>query len=144
MPYYNKYKLNIVISGSIPCLEEIIGLSLNRPNTSLHFKLDSLYELLCSSSFAIGSGGNFIYERIAVGVPSISMPFLDVQVPFLKSLAQYHATYLTSIDYLSSSLDFMEANLQSARHLVLQARQQLRCHGSGAEIISSLMSSRVI
>ena len=72
------------------------------------------------------------------------MPFLDVQVPFLKSLAQYHATYLTSIDYLSSSLDFMEANLQSARHLVLQARQQLRCHGSGAEIISSLMSSRVI
>ena len=33
---YNKYKLNIVISSSIPCLEEIIGLSLNRPNTSLH------------------------------------------------------------------------------------------------------------
>ena len=81
-------EVHAVIGENNPHRDEIHELVQLRNNTSLHIQVDDIASIMAKADFAIGSGGVNTWERICLGLPSITVGFADNQILLLQRLQQ--------------------------------------------------------
>jgi len=94
----NRQHLSIDIVGgrTNPHHAELQDLVRNLPDARYFHEVSNMAELIEKADLAIGGGGQAAWERILLGLPCISIPWADNQIPGTKALAE--AGVLLSID----------------------------------------------
>jgi len=80
--------LDVVANPASPYLGELREQVRSHSNITLHEGLLSLAELMVQSDLAVGAGGTTTWERLCLGLPSITITVARNQQPIAASLAQ--------------------------------------------------------
>ena len=87
-PKLSEMHLDVVVSESYPNLELLRSIISSRGNTTLHYQLPNLADLMSKCDLAIGAGGSTSWERCFWGLPSIVISTADNQRPAVEALAE--------------------------------------------------------
>lgn len=79
---------DVVIGSSNSRRSEIENLISNMPNTTYHFNVENMAELMSYADLAIGAGGTASWERCCVGLPSVVIAIADNQTGISQSLSK--------------------------------------------------------
>lgn len=134
--------LEVVIGAAHPARAHIEALCAARPDTQCHVQTSSMASLLAGADMAIGAGGSAIWERCALGVPTLALCVADNQRAVLHHGSRSGIVYAPEI-----AIDDVEA---IALHLrALLANSGLRHHlsrnglalvdGRGAERVAAAL-----
>jgi|ETNmetMinimDraft_20_1059909.scaffolds.fasta_scaffold54238_2 UDP-2,4-diacetamido-2,4,6-trideoxy-beta-L-altropyranose hydrolase len=76
-----------VVTGNLnPYHDEIKILTSKVPNTSCHYNVENMAELMVSADLCIGAGGTATWERCCVGLPTITIILAENQKNISESL----------------------------------------------------------
>lgn len=79
---------DVVIGSSNSKCTEIENLISSMPNTTYHFNVENMAELMSYADLAIGAGGTASWERCCVGLPSVVITIADNQTGISQSLSK--------------------------------------------------------
>lgn len=88
---FTSYHIHVVIGLNCPHRNAIIDIADSFSNFTWHEHLDSLHDLFQSSVLSIGAGGGTMWERVSLGLPTITFPIADNQLECCRSLARFCA-----------------------------------------------------
>lgn len=78
--------IDVVIGIANPNRREIERLAAQIPNTTCHFNVNNMAELMASADLCIGACGTTTWERCCVGLPSIVIVLAENQVNIAESI----------------------------------------------------------
>ena len=111
-------------------------------NLALHVQTDRMAELLLRNDLAIGAGGSSTWERLCLGVPTITLPLADNQRPTARALHQAGLIELAPDDWraegaLASAVVALASD--AARRSELARRGMRLVDGAGAERVANTL-----
>jgi len=77
---------DVVIGNLNPYHDEIENLTSKIPNTSCHYNVENIAELMLIADLCIGAGGTTTWERCCVGLPTITIILAENQKNISESL----------------------------------------------------------
>jgi UDP-2,4-diacetamido-2,4,6-trideoxy-beta-L-altropyranose hydrolase len=99
---YSGLKVNVVIGHQNSSFDRISKLVHRRPNTYLHARIPSLSKLIAEADISIGAGGTTVWEKICLGLPSLSIPVASNQINCINELNRYgYVKKISSISEIS-------------------------------------------
>ena len=107
---FSNLEADIVIGEINPHQNIIKNLVDNRNNTRLYIQVDSIASIMAKADLAIGSEGVNTWERMAVGLPTISVITATNQRSMSEELNKYQLTYLIG-EYSSVNVDLIAESL---------------------------------
>lgn len=139
-------KVDVVLGMQSPHRLSVDKLVANRPQTTLHSNLPSLAGLIARADLSIGAGGATTWERACLGLPSISIPYAENQIPVSQALAHHEFIKLIEFDQKT----FREHLLQEINYFldsayIQKASQHCRSltKGNGTEMCSDHLLSSI-
>ena len=78
--------IDVVIGNLNPYHDEIKILTSKIPNTSCHYNVENMAELILAADLCIGAGGTTTWERCCVGLPTITIILAENQKNISESL----------------------------------------------------------
>lgn len=111
---------HIIIGPANRDLNQIKQIVKNRTNFCIHYKPDSLLDLMCQCDFAICAGGRTIYELAVTGAPMLLVPSQDIEARTAVFLAQKQAVLnceLITSDHWEQRFFKHLSNMMNDRHL---------------------------
>lgn len=78
--------VDVVIGPANPYRSEIEKLASGMSNTTCHFKVENMAELMAAADIGIGAGGSTTWERCCLGLPTVVMVLSDNQKPVAQHL----------------------------------------------------------
>ena len=79
-------KIDVVVGGANPHLENLSRLAIEVRGTTLHVDLPSLAPLMLQADLALGAGGVTTWERCCLGLPAVVITLAANQVPIAREL----------------------------------------------------------
>ena len=107
--------VTIVAGPMNPDAETLEHRYAQRPNVSFYKSTNKMAELMHKADLAIGAGGGATWERMCLGLPSITITTADNQVPIADCLAEQGLTY-----YAGKAEDLSIHDLEKALHDALK------------------------
>ncbi len=96
-------RIDVVIGVKHSWKDEVQNLCKIR-GANLHIQTQEMAKLMAAADMAVGCGGTAIWERLALGVPTLEIAHADWQIPTLKVLdRQGYLVYIGKHDQLSDS-----------------------------------------
>ena len=113
-PELHHLQVDVVIGAQNPNREAVVKLVQDRPATTLHIQASNMAELMCEADLAIGAGGSTTWERCCMGLPSLTIPIAENQIPSTRDLCD-----LGVIMSLGNEGEISDKRLKEAVILVL-------------------------
>ena len=96
--------VDVIVGGANPFRNEIEAFCASRSWATYHCQISNMAELIAAADLGIGAGGAAMWERCALGLPTLTVVFADNQVRTTEDVAKTGAiVYLGWADKLSSS-----------------------------------------
>ena len=140
-------KVDVVVGSSNPNQESIRSYCEKKKWANYYCQISNMEELVLSADFAIGAGGSAMWERCALGLPTLTVVFAENQVQTTEDVARTGAiSYFGSVNDLTSD-NYAEAvgKLISSPEKLLtisnNAVSLIDMRSSGAEKIMNAMST---
>lgn len=128
--------IDVVIGASNTCATEVRDQTLNMPDTTCHFHVRNMAELMASADLSIGAGGTATWERCCVGLPSLVITIAENQRDIAENLAQngsiINLGWYESIKEsdISSTLENLLANPDRIRQMSLKGMRLVDTDGT--------------
>ena len=98
--------VDVVVGSANPHREGVRAFCEARPWASFHCQISNMAELIAAADLGVGAGGAAMWERCALGLPTVTVVFADNQVQTTRDVAQTGAiaylgwaSELSSVDY---------------------------------------------
>jgi len=85
---FPEISIDIVIGSLNQYHKDIERLANKIPNTSIHYNVENMAELMAASDLAVGSGGTTTWERCCVGLPTIMLTSAENQLTIAEELSK--------------------------------------------------------
>lgn len=96
--------VDVVVGSANPHREEVRAFCDSRPWASFHCQISNMAELIAAADLGIGAGGAAMWERCALGLPTLTVVFADNQVRTTQDVARTGAVaYLGWANDLSAA-----------------------------------------
>tara|TARA_B100000315_G_scaffold184167_1_gene173160 strand:+ start:11059 stop:12534 length:1476 start_codon:yes stop_codon:yes gene_type:complete len=79
---------DVIIGSSNSNLKEIRALASQMPNTTSHYHVENMAELMLAADLSIGGGGTTTWERCCFGLPTLIITIAENQVDVIEKLAK--------------------------------------------------------
>ena len=87
LPRLGEAGLDVVLGRAAASLGELQRLAARDPRVVLQVETDAMAELCAAADLAVGAGGSSVWERCAVGLPSLTLVLAQNQEPGARALA---------------------------------------------------------
>ncbi len=126
--------VDVVIGRHHPDRDGVAQLCASHPNVELHVQVASMVELLVRADVAIGAGGVSTWERMCLGVPTLTLPLAANQVATAAVLARDELVALAPAGWRTDGLcSALRALLEDGTRRRAFARRGMRLvDGAGA------------
>lgn len=104
--------VDVVVGKNYSDIDNLVALVSRRPGTTLHQNMPTLSGLMAKADMAIGAGGATTWERMCLGLPTISISLADNQKQCTQLLSAQHLQYLLTAAASASQLEWRQAILQ--------------------------------
>ena len=99
------YELSVVVGEKYPNKNLLLKFLANNENSSLHYGLPNLADLIHKCDFAIGSGGTTVLERLCLGLPSILIQLADNQEKVIGELVKSNlALFIGKVENINEKI----------------------------------------
>jgi UDP-2,4-diacetamido-2,4,6-trideoxy-beta-L-altropyranose hydrolase len=142
-PHVGELVLNVVVGEAAPSLPALREQAKTDCALRLHVDSHAMAELVSQADLAVGAGGGSVWERAALGLPSVTVILADNQRPMIRAMDQVGLTL--AVD--ARAEDFEARLVAAVRRLVDDAalRRWLfeapchACDGLGAERVAEAL-----
>jgi len=101
--------VDVVVGSANPFKHEIYSFCENTKWANYHYQVSNMAELISSADIGIGAGGSAMWERCALGLPTLTVVFAENQVKATEDVAKTGAIiYIGSVNDLTSN-DYAQA-----------------------------------
>jgi UDP-2,4-diacetamido-2,4,6-trideoxy-beta-L-altropyranose hydrolase len=114
-------EVDVVIGASNPYRRQLQPLCEMMTNVTLRCEVSNMAELIFRADLGIGAGGSAMWERLYLGLPSLTVVFADNQVRTTQDAAK-----LGVIKYLGRCNSFTSSEYESAIGDLLDSPEQVR------------------
>ena len=118
--------VDIVIGPNFTNKDEVIDQATKRANTEIHILRPHLADLMARADLAIGAGGTTTWERMCVGLPSLTISIAENQVAVCELLSSSGLIW-----YLGCSQGISVSAIESYLHDALRMQLQLHAMSIG-------------
>lgn len=80
--------VDVVVGAANPHRKEIEQICREMPNTTYHYQVENMAELMTAADLAIGAGGVTTWERLYLELPTIAIAVAENQVETLAALGE--------------------------------------------------------
>jgi len=133
-----KLVIDVVIGAAHPAITSIRSLCHSRPRTYCHVQVENMADLMVAADLALGAGGGSVWERCALGLPTLSLCLADNQAGQLRAAAR--AGLLVAPDQPYPDMSTVLLHLQAV--MENEGLRSLLMHNSLAAV-DALGTSRV-
>lgn len=133
------FMVHVVVGLFHPSKDKIERYCQAMQNWHFHCQTKKIHELMLAADCAIGAGGTALWERMALGLPSIVSSIADNQTPGLKALQEQNL-----VVYLGRADNLKAADYQLAvNDLVKNINKLQQLSSDGLKLIDAKGASRV-
>ena len=107
--------VDAVVGSANPHRDEVRAYCESRSWANFHCQISNMAELITAADLGIGAGGAAMWERCALGLPTLTVTFADNQVRTTQDVAKVGAiahlgwsSNLSSADYTNAILAFLD------------------------------------
>ncbi|NHN33886.1 UDP-2,4-diacetamido-2,4,6-trideoxy-beta-L-altropyranose hydrolase [Paenibacillus agricola] len=140
--------IDVVIGKYNPHGSSVQKLCTSRPKTELHIQANNMSELMLNSDLAICSGGTITWERLAMGLPGITIAIADNQIEIASSLDHYGIDHYIGLSQIVDKQQIQNGlkRFMSGELNVAEASQKAMqfVDGFGAKIVASILMNEVL
>ncbi|NNF51523.1 MAG: UDP-2,4-diacetamido-2,4,6-trideoxy-beta-L-altropyranose hydrolase [Gammaproteobacteria bacterium] len=143
-PELSRFPIDVIVPEGHRAINSLTARCRNADNVTLHVSPPDIAVLMKAADIAIGAGGVMVWERCALGLPTLAWPIADNQVELLNAAAQAGVLQLCDSErigepsYLSSLVLALHGDTLRRRAMSGAARST--CDGKGAERVVSEMA----
>lgn len=87
LPRLGAARLDVVLGASAASRGAIERLAARDPRVTLHVETGAMADLCAQADLAVGAGGSSVWERCAVGLPTVTLILAENQAPGAEALA---------------------------------------------------------
>ena len=131
--------LDIVLGADAPSLPGLSKVATRDPRLTLHVDTPHMARLTAEADVAVGAAGSSIWERCALGLPSVIVVLAENQRPAAQTLAERGAALMLD----AAQPDFEPALDRALMRLLTDAGLRRELAAKSAEICDGLGAPRV-
>lgn len=132
--------IDVVIGASNTHANEVEALTSNMSDTTCHFHVENMAELMANADLCIGAGGSTAWERCCLGLPSVVMILADNQKDIAEELEKEGV-----VVNLGWHEDVTEMDIKNAvENLLADSDKRKSMSLKGKEITDGMGANRVI
>jgi len=147
-PELTHLAVDVVIGENNPNRNEIHELAVTRDNFYLHIQVDDIAGIMAKADLAIGSGGVNTWERMCLGLPSLTISIADNHHLLLKDLAKNgYVTHLgrgTDVDETRIKSKFLEKTADNSSVFNQSKRTVDLVKGDGSKLVVEWLTGSLI
>jgi len=114
--------VDAVVGTANPHWDEVRTFCDSRPWVNFHYQISNMAEFIAAADLGVGAGGAAMWERCALGLPTLTVTFADNQVRTTQDVSKAGA-----IAYLGWSSDLSSADYTNAILALLDRPDDLLC-----------------
>lgn len=143
VPELRAIELDVVVGANYPHLEKLQAQLSTRGNGSIRRNLPSLADAIAEADIAVGAGGATTWERLCLGLPTVTISIAANQVPGCRALekagAGIYAGHFGEVTQEHLAETIQAATADRARLRALSARGLELVDGRGTARVADRM-----
>lgn len=138
--------LDVALAAEAPSLPSLRARAAAGEAIALHVDTPDVASLMRGADAALGAGGSSVWERCALGLPSLAVVVADNQRPLIGALQAQGVVIgcdLHASDFEACFVAGLEALRDPGRRRILAERSRALCDGRGAERAARALLARI-
>ena len=130
--------IDVVLGAACPHVESVALQCEKLSNVIFHYQTNNIAQLMATADLAIGGAGTAVWERCAIGVPSIIVPIADNQLPGLRAIGESGCAFVATeslvdvtarVSAIIAALKFAMLSPTTLRHQSIEAANLVDANG---------------
>jgi len=140
-------KIDVLISGNAPHIDQLKTFVDTSGEVSLHVDIADPVSIMANADLAVGAAGINLWERCALGIPSLIVINAENQIANAHHVADAGGGWIVGSDgviddtALSRALNTLPADRSKLKKMSIAAR--IICDGSGAKRVANCLEERM-